>query len=511
MVASDAICEGDLAEITVNYTGTGSQYSVAYSLGAVPLTQTFSTSPVTFTVPLATTTTITVISVTDLSTGCMSTINQSQTVTVSENVEAGTPTQDFEFCDDEAQSINLGDNLSGEDAGGTWTDANGNTIANGTLSVLSLNPGTFAYTYTVTTTPPCLNDQATVNVVINPLPVADAGPDYELDCDDTEATLGGDNSTQGMEYAWTGGALSDTTILYPVATGAGTYTLTVTNPLTGCTDTDVAVVTQLVSEPLAHVRVAGVSCFGEADGYIVIDSITGGVPPYLCSFNGGPFTSQKQYTSLSPGSFILEILDAAGCGGTQTFLVVEPEQVNVDFTLENTVEGTDNLIILGDSARLSITTTPPFDSLDNVVWSPGSLLDCDTCEVNWISPIQQTTFSVTVDKNGCTDEDQITVFVKKDRPVYIPNAFSPNGDGVNNVFMIFAGPSVTKVKSFLVFNRWGESVYEYYDFEPNNPVYGWNGNHRGEPMDPAVFVYFAEIEFIDGRVELYEGDVTLVR
>lgn len=511
MVASDAICEGDLAEVTVNFTGVGPQYSVSYMVGAIPLNQNFNISPVTFTLPLSNTTTITVVSVTDLGTGCMTTINESQTVTVSENVEAGTATQDFEFCDDISQMINLGDNLSGEDAGGEWTDANGNTISGGSLNVQALNPGTFTYTYTVTTTPPCLNDQATVDVIINPLPVADAGIDYELDCDDTEAALGGDNTSAGVDYAWSGGGLSDSTILHPTTTSAGTYTLTVTYPLTGCSDSDVAVVDQIVSEPKAHVRVAGVSCFGEADGYIVVDSITGGVPPYLCSFNGGPFTTQKQFTSLSPGSFTLEILDGAGCGGTQTFWVIEPEQVNVDFTLENTVEGTDNLIILGDSARLSIVTTPPFDSLDNVVWSPGSLLDCDTCEVNWISPIQQTTFSVMVDENGCTDGDEITVFVKKDRPVYIPNAFSPNGDGQNNVFMIFAGRSVTKVKSFLVFNRWGESVYEYYDFEPNNPLYGWNGNHRGKPMDPAVFVYFAEIEFIDGRVEMYEGDVTLVR
>ena len=77
--------------------------------------------------------------------------------------------------------------------------------------------------------------------------------------------------------------------------------------------------------------------------------------------------------------------------------------------------------------------------------------------------------------------------------------------------MIFSNTkSVRKVNSFLVFNRWGESVYQYFNFEPNNPAFGWDGVHRNQKLDPAVFTWFAEIEFIDGRVELFKGDVTLM-
>ncbi|MCB0520003.1 MAG: gliding motility-associated C-terminal domain-containing protein [Lewinellaceae bacterium] len=511
LVASDAICEGDDAEVTVTFTGVGPSYTVAFTVGGIPSSQTFTTSPFTFMLPLPSTTTITLVSVTDNASGCSAPANQSTTVFVSQNVDAGSPVADFKFCDDVSQTISLGSNLQNPDPGGVWTDANGNPVPNGSLNVLSLSPGTYPYTYTVTTTPPCLNDQATLNVVIHPNPVADAGQDYQLDCDETEATLGGNNSTPNLNYAWSGGTFSDPSILNPVINGPGTYTLTVTNPLTGCSDTDVAVVTQLQSEPVAHVTVAGVSCFGDQDGFIVIDSITGGVPPYLCSLNGSPFSTQKQFTNLSPGFFTLELVDAAGCGGTQEFLVIEPEKVNVHLELDVENNENTNLIVLGDSARLRVISTPPFDSLDGVIWSPGSGIDCNTCDTIWISPTQQTTFAITVDKNGCTDSDQLTVFVKKERPVYIPNAFSPNGDANNDRFMIFAGNSVVQVKSFLIFNRWGESVFQFYNFQPNDPAFGWDGTHRGKPMDPAVFVYFAEIEFIDGRVELYEGDVTLMK
>jgi gliding motility-associated-like protein len=116
-----------------------------------------------------------------------------------------------------------------------------------------------------------------------------------------------------------------------------------------------------------------------------------------------------------------------------------------------------------------------------------------------------------VDENGCSASDDITVVVIKDRPVYIPSAFSPNDDGINDVFTVYGGKSVTEIKSFLVFNRWGESVHEYFGFSPNDPAAGWDGTHRGEKMQPAVFTWYAEVAFIDGRIELYKGDVTLYR
>jgi gliding motility-associated-like protein len=147
------------------------------------------------------------------------------------------------------------------------------------------------------------------------------------------------------------------------------------------------------------------------------------------------------------------------------------------------------------------------------LWTPGSGLSCDTCLNPVATPPQTTLYKITaVTKNGCEDSGIILLLVNKNVSIYVPNAFSPNNDGVNDVIMIFADPNkVANIKSFLVFSRWGETVYEYYNFQPNDPAYGWDGSHRGEMMNPAVFAWFAEVEFVDGRVELFEGDVTLVR
>jgi gliding motility-associated-like protein len=96
--------------------------------------------------------------------------------------------------------------------------------------------------------------------------------------------------------------------------------------------------------------------------------------------------------------------------------------------------------------------------------------------------------------------------------IYIPNAFSPwREDGNNDIFMIFAKPGqVAQVDKFQIFDRWGDMVFSDQNFQPNDPSHGWDGRHRGKLMNPAVFVYYAEIRLIDGRVLLFKGDVTIV-
>ncbi|MBU6340786.1 MAG: gliding motility-associated C-terminal domain-containing protein, partial [Bacteroidetes bacterium] len=71
--------------------------------------------------------------------------------------------------------------------------------------------------------------------------------------------------------------------------------------------------------------------------------------------------------------------------------------------------------------------------------------------------------------------------------------------------------TVKNIRSFQIFDRWGEMVFTQKDFQPNNPEIGWDGKLNGSELSPAVFVWYAEVEFIDGVIELYKGDVTLVR
>lgn len=205
----------------------------------------------------------------------------------------------------------------------------------------------------------------------------------------------------------------------------------------------------------------------------------------------------------APGEYSQTFTSTTGCDSVHTVILSIVNNVSVELPTEITIK-------LGETTTLNPVVTPPSGLV--YTWLPDPSLSCLDCPHPIASPIVTTNYSLTVsDQGGCVDSDEITVIVQ--RPgVYIPNSFSPNGDGLNDVFMVFSdGKSVKKVVSFKVFSRWGESVYEYYDFPPDDYNYGWNGTHRGDLLDVAVFVYYTEVEFIDGRKQLYKGDVTLVR
>ena len=105
----------------------------------------------------------------------------------------------------------------------------------------------------------------------------------------------------------------------------------------------------------------------------------------------------------------------------------------------------------------------------------------------------------------------MSIFVNKPRNIFIPNAFSPNGDGFNDLFFPFGDKSAELVTYFKIFDRWGELVYETKNVNLNDSTAGWDGRMGGKAMNPGVFVYIIEIQFIDGVVKLFKGDVTILK
>ena len=167
----------------------------------------------------------------------------------------------------------------------------------------------------------------------------------------------------------------------------------------------------------------------------------------------------------------------------------------------------------GESYQINTQVTVPLSEIDSIWWNPTQWLSCTNCLDPVATPETTTLYQINaVSDKGCKDSDHILLVVSKSKGIYVPNAFSPNGDGTNDELVVYADPDkVTRIKTFLVFSRWGETVFEYHNFEPNNPAYGWDGTHRGQLMNPAVFAWFAIVEFADGTEQLYEGDVTLMR
>jgi len=146
-------------------------------------------------------------------------------------------------------------------------------------------------------------------------------------------------------------------------------------------------------------------------------------------------------------------------------------------------------------------------------WYTQDSLDCiQDCFQQQVSPNSTTLYEVEVmDENGCIDVSNVIVNVQFDRAVYIPNAFSPNGDGINDFFRVFGNSSVLQVRNMLIADRWGEIVYEAENIRLEEEQRFWDGIHRGEYMNDDVLVYYVVVEYIDGRTEEFKGDVTLMR
>ena len=289
---------------------------------------------------------------------------------------------------------------------------------------------------------------------------------------------------------------------------AGNHSVTITDA-NGC----IAVENFSMSEPTSlftvYDKVDNV-CFDAEDGIIRIDTSFGGVAPYVYSLNGGAFTPSTTFSDLASGSYTLTTQDINGCEFTQSITLISEAELTLDLSDDITVD-------LGDNGAIEVTTNAPSNS--TWTWSPSLYLACENGDTTLqctnltvVQPVEDITYTLTItDGLGCSVRDSITVYVNKERDVYIPNAFTPNGDNINDVIMIYAGNSVGTVRTFKFYDRWGEFIWEANDFAPNDPAFGWDGTFRGKPMNPGVFVYYAEIEFLDGERRTYKGDVTLIR
>ena len=236
-------------------------------------------------------------------------------------------------------------------------------------------------------------------------------------------------------------------------------------------------------------------------------SATGGMPPYVYSIDGINFNNADLFESLVPGNtYQLWIQDANGCQLEQEFAMPNPDRDMFD---------------LPESLRFKLGEVSPLEPMLNVAessivsarWTPSDYLSCSDCLYPEFTAITNISYSLELeDQFGCSDLKTMSIFVDPLAGVYIPSAFSPNGDGINDNFTIFASANqVQEIKSFRIFDRWGGLVFVNDNFPANVERYGWNGAANDKEMDPGVYVYFAEIELVDGNIIFEKGEVLLIR
>ena len=169
---------------------------------------------------------------------------------------------------------------------------------------------------------------------------------------------------------------------------------------------------------------------------------------------------------------MIKIRDANGCNLTlDDIILIEPPLVTVEI-------GNDTIITIGDTIVIDPEISIPDDQVSTITYSSDyDFINCAGCFTITVFPNQTTEYTVEVkDLNGCSDVDSKRIIVKKGVNIFIPNIFSPNGDGNNDRVIISTNSKEIKsINSFQIFDRWGEKMYEALNFEPNNPTVGWDG------------------------------------
>lgn len=252
-----------------------------------------------------------------------------------------------------------------------------------------------------------------------------------------------------------------------------------------------------------HIKVKPVQCYGLRNGVIDITEIFGGQAPFYFSLDGQSYSTRPTFDLLWAGDYNLYVRDSTGCVTILSVLVPQPEELKVKISL------LDTATVVGEWVQLKATVYPPGSVLTDIKWRPPALFPTQN-QLTQIARFTEDTdvFVEVRSKDGCIARDILTVQVEETN-LYFPNVFRP-GSEQDNYFTLFAGDGVERVLLLQVFNRNGSMVFEKRNFLPNDPLIGWDGKWHGQLAPAGVYVWAAQVVFLDGKRHRFSGSVTLL-
>lgn len=339
-------------------------------------------------------------------------------------------------------------------------------------------------------------DTITKNVTINPLPNIDAGTDTVI-CLHDSATL---YPNGGVSYVWSPASyLNCTACTNPLAGPPVKFKYIVEGTdANGCKNTDSVFVNiktkvssivgdggEICDKDTMHLYVKGGKSYIWTPGESLDDNT-------LYDPTASPHTTTNYMVVAFEGRCIPDT--------NYVKVVVHP--------LPTVHAKGEQTIVAGNTADLQASG----ELIRKFAWSPADLTSCADCPFTTVKPSRTTTFTIKAYTDyGCVDSDKVTVHVLCDKSqLFIPNTFTPNGDGQNDVFYP-RGTGLDQIKSMRIYDRWGQVVYERGAFALNDQSIGWDGTYKGVVLPPDVFVYVVEAYCDNGEIMTIKGDITIVR
>lgn len=299
-------------------------------------------------------------------------------------------------------------------------------------------------------------------------------------------------------YVWEDGS----TFFGRYGLGQGVYKVVVTDGL-GCENSQEIEIIEPKELKITEISSSNETCKGACNGTIR-SNVIGGTEPYTYEWSNGDSTSM--ITNLCPNNYTLKVVDSHGCTDeieNSIRIILEEKLPDVDAYAER------NLVYLGQSTKI-YATRHPSDTIQ-YIWTPGIWLDDYHKPVTTLTPDipLKVTFNVlAIDQYGCQNSDTIQIesveWICGNPFIFVPSAFTPNGDGKNDEIQVHSG--VITALEFAIFDRWGEKIFETTDYNES-----WDGTYNGKPLQPQVFVYYLKATCINEEIYEEKGNITLIR
>ena len=358
--------------------------------------------------------------------------------------------------------------------------------------------GTYQVQLIANTTAGC-NDTALHSIVIHPSPNVQASNNANVCLGNTVQLT----STGADTYLWSPtNALTCSTCPSPIATPTNStaYTVLGVNAF-GCTNIDtvnIAVIQPTLINASPSVQI----CQGQS-----VNLLATGANNY--SWNNGATLNNNAIanptaTPTVTTSYRVIGYDGYNCFADTAFVLVAVGKIP-------TVK-LGNDVVLATGTQLTLQSTTTNGPIAQWSWTPSANLSCANCPAPIANIKKEITYTVKVTTAfGCTATDAITIktFCQSTQ-VFIPNAFTPDNDGINDV-LIVRGKGIASVKYFRIFNRWGELIFERNNFAANDVKFAWDGKIRGVVGPPDVFVYVAEVICESGETYVYKGNTSSLK